>query len=333
MGWRFSLSTVLAILVAPSLAHARDTGTVRVGGSCVPAGTSSVEIIRILQAELSPMQVEVLDEAPSANDVVLAIDACNDAPPSARISVWRAGERRERIVVLADAAPGMYERTLALALAEALRDPATTTPALPRAPPLPSPSSPSPPVAYPDWRASSASPSPAAEDAPRSGVFLRRSSAPTPFTALVFRWMPAVETPALGIAAGIDWSRASAGVIVLGARRTEPLGTATLFAIAGSASYDAVDLGAFATARISGELGAAIANGSPGPDAVGRTQAAVHAGLQGGVASTVAVGARFELQGFVGGGYASSLNVGADGQRIASLGGGFVTLMFGVGFP
>ncbi|HEX4337334.1 MAG TPA: hypothetical protein VH062_15565 [Polyangiaceae bacterium] len=280
------------------------------------------------------MQVELLDEAPAANDIVLAIDACTDVPPSARISVSRAGERRERVVVLGDAAPSMYERTLALALAEALRDPATTSPVASETPPLPSPLSPlsPPPVALPALRPPIASNS-FEVAAPSNNVFLRRSSTPTPFATLIFRWMPATETPALGISAGIDWSRAAAGLVALGARRTETLGTATLFAIAASASYDAVDLGSFATARISGELGAAIANGSPGPDAVGHTQAAVHAGLQGGVASTLAVGASLELQGFVGGGYAASLNIGADGQRIASLGGGFVTLMLGVAFP
>jgi hypothetical protein len=315
---------VVGVTMLLGTARAEEAMTVYLGGSCMPPGTSADEVLRMLEAELSPVRVRPFTsvEATRDGDAILGIDGCMDAPLGARVSVTRHGERRERFVALSDAAPGTLGRTLSLALAEAARDPKATDP-VPEAWPLGASR-----AAVVSIAQKTPAPSNEAPHAPGplgSGV--------TPRAGVLFRFMPASSTPALGLDAGVAYGRVTAGLMMLAARRTESLGAATLVAIAGSASLDVVDLGTFVKARVAGELGAAIGSPSPNATAVGHTRAALHGALLGGLASALPVGDGYGLETFIGGGYASSLNANADGRRLGSLGGGLLAVEMGIQFP
>jgi len=123
-------------MLSVSAVRAEGVDKVLFAGTCLPEGVSANGLAQILAAELSPIQVEPLTRTnPGARTVVLGVDGCTTALSSARISVWNGGERRARVVLLADAAKGTETRTLALALAEAVRNPAVTEPGPPE--PLP----------------------------------------------------------------------------------------------------------------------------------------------------------------------------------------------------
>jgi hypothetical protein len=145
--------------------------------------------------------------------------------------------------------------------------------------------------------------------------------------------MPGSSTPALGVDVGLQYSRLGAGLMVLGGHGTDTLGTVTLVAIAGTASYDVLELGASVTVRVAGELGVAMGIPAPNESSVGHAKVAPHAALQGGLAASLPLGAGYDLQGFIGGGYGTSLNAEADGRRVASLGGGILSITAGVRFP
>src|SRR5262249_15002695 len=155
-------------------------------------------------------------------------------------------------------------------------------------------------------------PSPRTPDAPTRSV---------PSATLLFRYMAASTTPALGLKGELAWNRFATGLVLLGARTSTDLGAVTLFAMAVLASFDAVALTETTSLRVGGELGLDIAVGLPNPDADAHTLAAVHAALLGGIAQMVRLDERFGLRFFAGGGYASSLNADAAGRRVAGLDG------------
>jgi hypothetical protein len=333
---------VVGVAALSGTARAEEPWAVYFGGSCMPPGTSADEVRRILEAELSPVRVLPLTnvEQPRPEDAILGLYGCTDTPPGARVSITRHGERRERFVALSDAAPGTLGRTLSLALAEAARDPKATDP-VPETWPLGA-SPPVSPVAPPAPRPPPITTMTTTNDGARAperpapnahGPESRRSTALMPRASVLFRFMPASSTPALGVDGGVAHGRTTAGLMVLAARRTEPLGAATLVAIAGSASFDVIELGAFVTARIAGEVGAAIGSPTPNATAVGHTRGAFHGALLGGFASVLPIGGSYEMETFIGGGYGSSLNAEADGRRLGSLGGAFLTIQMGLRLP
>src|ERR1041385_1670293 len=118
MARRRSLRAIRPLLAAVSLsaaARAEGSDEVLLAGTGVPENVSVDAVMQILAAELSPTGVEALTPANVGRDAtVLGIDDCTTTPPSARISIWRNGQRRERILTLADAAKGTERRTLAI---------------------------------------------------------------------------------------------------------------------------------------------------------------------------------------------------------------------------
>jgi hypothetical protein len=322
MDLRRSLTFLLAFSATVRVARADDAGVVRVGGPCAPPGTSLSEVLRILQAELAPVRVTTLDsnESPFGGvDIRIAIQDCTEAPPGARVIVWNSEARTERLVVLTDATPATRDRTLALALAETVRG-LRAAPVL-----LPSPAVIGPP-AVPASAPTTALVKGAHADEPSTKPASVR-------VGVVGRFVTAESTPLVGVDAGVAWSRIGTGLTVLGTRRETSIGTVTLAVAAATVSLDAVDLGSGVRLRSGTELGVAIAGGSPGPSAKGRTVAAPHVALAAGAAWIVPVGSAWALEGFVGGGYASSLSTEVDGQRTLGLGGAFVTAVLGPRFP
>ena len=316
---RLCWSAVAGVSFLVGAARAEGTDRVLIAGTCMPEGVTAEALMQTLSAELSPLRVEPLTSTNVTETTpVLGIDDCRETDSAVRISVWNHGERRERTVLLADAAKGTETRALALALAEALRDPAVTRPR----PAAPLPWLPPP---------RSALPLPIDSRDDRAPVRARASPAGVvPGVDLLFRYMPASSTPAIGAKGELEWDRFGGGLALLGARKSASLGTATLVEIAALASLDAFEFGEGTSIRVRGELGAAIAVGSPSGAAAGHTRAAVHAALLGGVAQVVPLTTGLELALFVGGGYASSLNADADGRRIAGLNGGFFETSAGV---
>ena len=321
-----ALSFGFAVFGVSLSARSEPAMHVLLAGACTPAGVSAEEILRILDAELAPGSAAPLRNPEDARraDAVVGVDGCTDVPVAARISVYRHGEHRERVVALDDTEPEGRNRVLALALAEAIRNPTTTErserPAAPWESPAPAPMMPRPAPPVRD------------ETAPASHSRERRRGL-APYASGLLRYVPASSTFAFGVGGGVAWNRESAGLTVLGAHRTDVLGAATLVAVSATASFDPVDLSGDLSLRISGELGAAFATGSPTPAAVGYTSAAVHAAMLGGVVAAFALGPSAELEGFVGGGYASSLDADADGRRVAGLSGGLLAASIAVRFP
>ncbi|HVW30466.1 MAG TPA: hypothetical protein VHC69_34150 [Polyangiaceae bacterium] len=292
-------------------------GIVLLAGTCVPPGVNGADVMLILDAELSPMRVEPLTASSvDAAVAVLGIDACAVAPPSAKISVWRHGTRRERIVVLQDVAPGTESRTLALALAEALRDPTVTEPA----PPAPAPWQQPPPA-----RAIETPNAPPTE-LPRSAAPRRGSSVLAPRAGVSFRFVPASSTAVLGVDGGIAFDRFAAGLTVQGARRSVDLGDATLLAFAANASADAIALSPATFVRVEAELGVALGVGTPSSLGEGHSHAGPHAALLGGLAQRAPLVGGYELELFVAGGYASSLDADAEGRRVVGFRGGLLSV-------
>jgi hypothetical protein len=153
-----------------------------------------------------------------------------------------------------------------------------------------------------------------------------------PRADLSFRYMPSSSTPALGASGEYDWGRFGVGISFLGTGASSDLGTATLFAIAALASFDAFHVTETTSFRVQSELGAAVADGDPAADAKGRTATAVHASLSAGLQQVAHLDGGVDLAWVLGGGFASSLNAEADGQRLVGLGGGFVMIAGGVRF-
>jgi hypothetical protein len=311
-----------AAVVAAVGARAERAGRVLLAGTCMPQGARAEEVTLILSAELSPLRVEPLTPDNAGDAVaVLGIDSCTAAPLAARVSVWRDGERREREVVLSDAASGTESRTLALALAEALRDPSVTR----LAPQAPVP-----------WQAPSRSEpttaTPRLPDGAEAARLRPSSSKISPRTGVLFRFLPASSTPALGVSSELALDRSAFGVVVLGARKTVNLGTLTLLAFAGDVAFDAVAISSTTFVRVRGELGAAVGVGSPSRSALGHTHIAPNLALLAGIAQRTPLSSAIDLDLCISGGYASSLNADADGQRVAGLSGGFVSVEAAVRF-
>jgi hypothetical protein len=311
-----------ALVLSVSTARAEGIDKVLFAGTCLPEGVSANDLAQILAAELSPIHVEPLTHTnPGARTVVLGVDGCTMTPSSARISVWNGGQRRARVVLLADAAKGTETRTLALALAEAVRNPAVTEPGPPEPLPFIEPPRPAPaPKAAPNARASEEPHVP------------RLSTMTGPRADVSFRYIPASSTPALGASGEYDWGRFGVGLSFLGTGKGTDLGTATLFAIAALASFDAFHVTETTSFRVLSELGVAVGIGSPAAEAEGRTVTAVHAAVSAALQQSVPLDGGYALVWLLGGGFASSLNADAAGQRIVGLGGGFVLAEGGVRF-
>ena len=144
--------------------------------------------------------------------------------------------------------------------------------------------------------------------------------------------MPSSSSPALGASGEYDWGRFGLGLSVLGTGASSDLGTATLFAIAALASFEAFEVTETTSFRVQSELGVAIATGDPAADAKGRTATAVHASFAAGLQQLAHIDGGVDLAWIIGGGFASSLNAEADGQRLVGLGGGFVMIGGGIRF-
>jgi hypothetical protein len=345
MGPRRTLSVVVAVCATLGVAHAEDAGVVRVGGPCTPPGTTLPEILRLLQAELAPARVVVAGSpelAPSSADVAVGIEACTESPPAARVTVSSHGAHGVRVVDLTDAAPGTRDRTMALALAEALRG-LPSPPALPPAP-VAGPSPVAEPARAPAVEARAAegvAPGSAAPGAPDPGPSGADEGAPRhvalPSVALraslVGRLSAAQATPFVGIDVGVAWKRVGASALLLGTRRDTELGAATLGAIAAAGTLDAVELGPIFKVRTTGELGVAVGSGSPGRPAAGHTVAGSHIALGAGLAGVVPLGAAWALDAFLGGGHAWSLTASVDGRPALGLDGWFAAATLGVRAP
>jgi hypothetical protein len=318
-----TLSFAAAVTVTVG-ARADEPTVVYVAGTCTPPATTADEVVQILEAELSPVRVARLaGNSVGETEAVLGLDACSDGPPSARISVWRHGQRRERTIVLADAVPGLESRTLALALAEALRDPRVTAPA-PAAPePWSAPRAPTPP------------PPPHAQPVPDAGRRTPPSQGPAlvPHAGLIFRYMPASTTPALGIDGRVTWKRLDLGLLALGAQHNDALGTATLVGIAATASVDLVAFTRTTFLRLGAEFGAAISTGTPSANAVGHTHVAPHVATLATIAQYLPMDGGYDLEGFAGGGFGYSRSVTVEGTTVMSFGGGLITVGLGLRMP
>jgi hypothetical protein len=356
---RTSVLIALATLAAitPRAARADARGVVRLGGSCVPPGTSLEATLRILRAELSPLPVEALAGAPgAADDVLVAIDGCTMDPPSAHLTIWFRGGSREQAVSLADAEPDARDRSFALAIAEAAREApslATRGPGRGEAPPggaaiTSVPGAMVPGAMVPGAMVPGAMVPGSALEVPSAGHLPAtpprdrtvddrdvRAAAPSiePRVSALFRVVPSPSTVLVGADVGLAWRRAGIGVAGFGTERAVAIGRTTLLAFAAAPWVTVVELVPGVSIRAGAELGIAVASATATDPAHATPANAPHLAADVGLAGTLGVGAGFTLDGFVGAGYASSLTVTADGRDVATLGGAFVTMAIGVRVP
>src|SRR5438045_6172958 len=85
---------VLAGWLGSSAARAEAVEKVVLAGTCMHAGASADSVEQMLAAELSPVHVEPLTSTNVSDaTAVLGIDQCSTEPSSARISIWKNGDR------------------------------------------------------------------------------------------------------------------------------------------------------------------------------------------------------------------------------------------------
>jgi hypothetical protein len=312
-------------------ARAEDTGTVSVRGVCMPPGTSGPEVLRILQAELAPSRVRMVDDSPTPrgdHDVVLSIADCSETPSGARVAVWQHGDESELSVTLTDTSPAARSRTFALALAESVRDVLV----VPRDPGFTLT-----PIETPPKQHATPTPGTTPRDAQHVGSGEERTRDAVGGLlfrgAAEFRFVPKTSTPLVGADLGVAGRRFAVGLSVLGTERSTPIGSVDLLALAALASADVVDLTPVFKVRASAELGVATASGSPSGTATGHTVASPHAALDAGLAALLPLDARWLLEAYASAGYAASLSADADGRDAAALNGVFVTFDLGLRLP
>ncbi|HVU03061.1 MAG TPA: hypothetical protein VHE30_14975 [Polyangiaceae bacterium] len=337
MGPRRALISLLAFGASLGSAAAEPSTLVRLGGTCVPDGTTPDRTLSILQAELAPVDVTRLDEVPDvrgATVVLIGVDDCTSVPPEATITVWIDGAPRRRRVSLADTPIDARDRTFALALAEATRDLALST-----APGAPADSgtavvAPFPPNTPPAAPAEPAAP-PARPDATTSvvGDSGRAESSVLPRAGALLRFVPWPSTWLGGGELGVALRRTTLSARVLGTERSVAQGTARLLVVAAAPSVNVVELLPRTNLRIGVEAGYAAGSGDARQPARGSSGGAAHFAGTVGLGTRMAVAPGLSLDGFVEGGYASSLTLRADGADLATAGGPFATLGVGLGFP
>jgi hypothetical protein len=330
-----ALTAVAAVFSAHAV-RADQPGHVYLGGTCLPAGVEATALLDIVQAELAPVPVSPLSElgsrVPGNDFVVLALDACVEAPPSVRIVLWRGVERRARLVNLTDVQRPDWTRTLALALAETRANPAVSEVA--EAVPVPwAPDVTTAEAATNDVPAPESAPAPTTPEG--SGFPAHAARRAPSFRAratLAFRYAPSTSTPAVGAGVGLAWARVGLGAMLFGARRSVPIGETTLWVPSVTGFFDLLELGAHLRLRSSLDLGAAIATGVPNDHVSGRTTTVFHAALHGGVSGRWALGSGGDVEGGVSVGYASSLRAEADGKDALGLDGLLLTAELGLRF-
>jgi hypothetical protein len=317
-----------AVLLSAGIAQADPLALV-LASRCTPAGTSVEEVMRVLSAELAPVQVALVEShEPAADDsrIAVVIDECADLPASARATVWLRGRSSERSIVLGDAAYDARSRTLALAVAEMIREdpafePAPTNEVV--APPKPSSKAPS--------------SAPPTDDSPSPSAPHERSAAAAALvpraSALIRLVVSAPVTLLAGGDVGVVGRRFGASLTALATQRDTSLGTARLFVIAASVSGEALRFGDHAALRAGGEVGTAFAGGTARHGASEQSGVALHGALGGGWWTGVPTGAGWVLEGYAGAGYASSLTARVDHRDTLTSNGVFVNAALGARFP
>jgi hypothetical protein len=323
MGAARSLKAVLFVLGTLATARAIEPSRVLVQVECDGAPATD-ELIELLSAELSPTRVEARDAAAPIvlGDLLVVLHHCDEDLGRIRATLWANGKSTTETLTLSDVAPPSRSRTLAIALADAIRPPRAPEP-----PPTDAPSS---------ANAIAPASAPPANAEPPSARPIGDVGPPYPdrvrgFATGAFRLAIDTTTPLVGLSGGVRWRRLSGGLLLLASERQTSLGTLRILAATTTAAFDLVPFGASAVFT-RGELGMAIVDGTTNGSAVASTDSTFHGAFAVGVRTELDV-RLFSLDMGVDGGVASSAIAQAAHHDEASLGAWFVTATLGAALP
>jgi hypothetical protein len=286
--------------------------------------------------------------------VEVRVDACGTNGSDLLVVIRYQAARHSIRIALDDVVPAARERTLALALAEAIElalksledqppsgASATSAPSLPagaesagsrgRAPLSPTSVEAPPPDALSPPATEQAAPDRRLEPLAQSEA--AQQGKPLAFRLLVqplVRYAFKTSTPYAGLEAGAGVARLDFRLRVLASQRSFRDGSLWQGALLGVFSAEWLRITAQASLRSEIELGAALAVPQTGPLAIGRDTTSVHCGVATYLKLEAPLSPRWALRSELGVGLASSLTSQAYSRDIMSLSGVFLQTAFGV---
>lgn len=290
---------------------------------CTPPGVEPATVLTILEAEVAPARARLVDPwTPiTATETGLVLDECTDARATVAVTVTHEGGANARFLDLEDVSLDARSRTLALAMAEALRGAA----AAPSAPTL----------------RADAQPTAAVTPPPASGALVSLLHVPRPPTTdrsddvaappgaeryfgfrggPTLRLIPKTASLLVGVTAAGTWGPLGVGVLAMGSERDSDLGRLRVVAVALTVSAEQALFTDIAGVRIEGELGGALATGKPRAGVIAEDQQSVHAGLSASAWARLPVVDGWTVEPSLGGGYARSELGNAGNESLGSHG-------------
>lgn len=322
---------VFAQLAAPLPA---EPTSVRVVAACAIADAPLDSVLDILRAQLAPLTVNAASVEAATPDVEVTLDACRATGTALELVVRYHEAQYPRRIDLGDVDPNGRSRTLALALAEAIKDALAqranvppvnaTSSADPSALPVTSGNA-APPVSTQPPRLQ-APPASEPSDSSRSLVDSdqREPVALALQAAPIVRYVFDTSTPYFGLDAGVNVRRYGVGLRLLASHRDVEGGSVWQGAGLAVFGVDWLRLATHASVRSELELGVALAVPKPGESTIGRDATSFHLGGLTSLRLVSPLSSRWSLASELGVGLASSLTAQARHQDLMSLSGMFL---------
>ena len=330
---------VFAQLAAPVPAEPISVGVV---APCAIADAPLDGVLDILRAQLAPLTVNTTQGDAATPDVEVRLDACRDAGAALQLVVRYHEAEYARRIDLSDVDPNGRSRTLALTLAEAIKDalapPAGVRPAnaafsseplgLPATNGSAAPQANAPPPGL--QKSSPSKPSDSARGdlggAARGPVAFALQAAP------IVRFIFDTSTPYFGLDAGANVRRYGVGLRLLAGHRAVEGGSVWQGAGLAVFGVDWLRLAPRASVRSELELGVALAVPKPGESTIGHDATGFHLGGLTSLRLVSPLSSRWSLASELGVGLASSLTAQARHQDLMSLSGMFLQASLEVGW-
>lgn len=352
--WAVALVLQLVALAPPARAQ---QAAVSIAAPCPIEGITIDAVVAILRAQLAPMLVEQGTTSRDAPQrlVEVTVDACSTNHADLLVVIRYRGARHSIQTTLADVVPAARDRTLALALAEAIEHElssgaedlppsvagATAAPAPPTVTESGGPSGGAPlasnsvealpPAPLSPPTTEQAAPDRAPGPRPRSEAALPRKPFALGLLAEpLFRYAFKTSTPYAGLEAGAGGARVGFRLRVLASERSVRDGSLWQGALLGVFSAEWLRITDQASLRSEVELGAALAAPHSSPPAVGRSTTSAHCGVATYLELEAPLSSRWALRSELGVGLASSLTSQAYSSDVLSLSGVFLQTAFGI---
>ena len=322
---------VFAQLAAPAPA---EPTSVRVVAPCAIADAPLDSVLDILRAQLAPLTVNAAPVEAATPDVEVTLDACRTTGAALELVVRYHDARYARRIDLGDVDANGRSRTLALTLAEAVKDalarrgeipPVTAafSPELSTSPvtsgdAAPPASTEPPRLQKPSAREPSDSSRSVVDDDFREPVGFTLQAAP------IVRYVFNTSTPYFGLDAGAHVRRYGIGLRLLASHRDTEGGAVWQGAGLAVFGVDWLRLATRASVRSELELGVALAVPKPSESTIGHDATSLHVGGSTGLRLISPLSRHWSLASGLGVGLASSLTSQARHQDLMSLSGVFL---------